>query len=175
MARLQRWVRSSWKSGKFDYWISCVAMICASGLLAAAGVGIIEFSHEFLSGTVETACSVAGTILIPLAILILFFWPGLAPTVVGRFARWRYRRYINSIWGKDVSCDRARHEYATLPEGRMEECLNCSNPSHTLIMSMFATGIICPACRNDEMQAPGYAEAEQAHSEAVRKGNHNFS
>ena len=41
-------------------------------------------------------------------------------------------------------------------------------------MSKFNTDTICMSCEEDERQAPGYAEASRAESDAVRSGDYNF-
>jgi hypothetical protein len=53
-------------------------------------------------------------------------------------------------------------------------CARCAAELRTCTMSRFNTDTICHDCREDEKQAPGYAEAERREVEAVRAGFYNF-
>lgn len=56
----------------------------------------------------------------------------------------------------------------------MNSCDRCNQPSVATIMSKFNTDTICLSCKEDERQAPGYAEACRAETAAVRSGDYNF-
>ena len=87
---------------------------------------------------------------------------------------WKYSRLIRRVCGSHTTYAQARRQYFTLPEGRTEKCIECGTQSQTMIMSMFSRLLICPDCKADEMQAPRYADAEQAEAEALEHGIHNF-
>ena len=58
--------------------------------------------------------------------------------------------------------------------GIPSNCQRCSEPSRSMITSMFNTQWICTACKEKEMKHPKYEEAERREREECSKGNRNF-
>ncbi len=156
-------IRKWWQRNK-AYYVGLVAAWLLAVLLLSAGFWLSDYKPEWI-----------GLAFLFAGIFVLVFSVGFAPIFRLRYMAWRYSRRIRRLWGPYDTYQRARREFVTLPEGRVEECLQCKTPSHTLIMSMFSTTIICPACKADETKAPGYAPAEKAESDAIRNGDSKFN
>ena len=53
-------------------------------------------------------------------------------------------------------------------------CDRCNGSIESSMMSKFNTDIICPHCKDDECEAPGYAAADATECAAVQGGDDNF-
>lgn len=57
---------------------------------------------------------------------------------------------------------------------RLTRCDRCGRDVVGFIQSMFNADIICFACKDDEREAPHYAEAARLEAEACQAGDLNF-
>ena len=57
---------------------------------------------------------------------------------------------------------------------KKKNCDRCGKPLTSRTMSMFNTDVICPECKEKEVQDPRYQKAREAELNAIRCGNFNF-
>ena len=163
---------------KMWFWGWIAASLVAAVVLALTVLSSQEWwPWETDSNLINTARLISIAVLA----LVALWWLGKSqdPTSLlnlqGRYGYWKYSRLIRRVCGQETPYTQARRQCFQLPKGKTENCVNCGAQTGTLIMSMFSRLLICADCKAEEMQAPGYAEAEKADSEAARQGTHDFS
>jgi hypothetical protein len=56
----------------------------------------------------------------------------------------------------------------------MATCARCGEESIATTMSYFNTEVICPQCKDEERQAPGYEVAVSTEMTQIKVGEYNF-
>jgi hypothetical protein len=57
----------------------------------------------------------------------------------------------------------------------LTQCARCKTDTMVTILSKFNLDVICPDCKTDETQAPGYARASEVEAAHVLAGDRNFA